>query len=429
MSTILVTSATGKVGAEVVKQLAAAEIKFRAAIHTPQKAVNLKGLVKDAIEFDFNKPATVKKALIGVEKVFLVTPTSDKAVEMTSNFVKAAKEAGVKHIVKLSSLSASTEATTLGKWHRECEKIIEQSGIPYTFLRPTFFMQNFTTSYLEDIKIQGAFHLPCGNGKVSLIDVKDIAAAAVAALTRPGHENKIYTLTGPEALTLTEVADIFTEKLNKMVTYLDIAEEGYENDPQKRKEGARSMLKAKGLSDWLVGALLETYRSIKSGNQAVVTNTVQEITGKQPTKFTQFATDSKPLFTVDPSLKPRAYDLLDRKNKIPEQKKSRTGDETRKDYDVTYEHDKLIKKKFKIKIVYNLNGCTGSGHCALSDIYDFSIREDFKADLIGGKEISPGVFVKEIETDSPHLAINAAKTCTPRVIAVIDMETGKRIAP
>lgn len=230
-------------------------------------------------------------------------------------------------------------------------------------------------------------------------------------------------------MTFTEAADIFTEKLNKMVTYLDIAEEGYDNDPQKRKEGAKSMMKAQGLPDWLVEALLETYKSIKSGNQATITNTVQEITGKPAIKFSQFASDSKQLFMVDPSLKPRAYDLLDRKSKIPDQKKSRTGDETRKDYDVTYEHDKMIRKVFKIKIVYNMNGCTGSGHCALSDIYDFSIREDFKGILVGGKEIAPGVFVKEVETTEPHLAINAAKTCTPKVIAVIDMETGKRIAP
>ncbi|HLD56920.1 MAG TPA: SDR family oxidoreductase [archaeon] len=429
MSTILVTGATGKVGSEVVKQLSASKVPFRAAIHTPANAANLKGLVTDGVEFDFNKAQTMKKALQGVEKVFLITPVSDKMVEMTSNFVKAAKEAGVKHIVKLSSLSASHETTTLGKWHAESEKIIQQSGIPYTFLRPTFFMQNFTSSYLEDIKLQGAFYMPCGSGKISLIDVRDVAAVAVSVLTRPSHENKTYNLTGPEALTLTEIADIFTEKLNKMVTYLDIAEEGYDNDPQKRKEGAKSMMKAKGLPDWLVDSMIENYRTIKSGNQGTVTTTVQEITGRPATKFSQFATDSKPLFMVDSSLKPRAYDLLDRKTKIPLEKKSRTGDETRKDYDVTYEHDKMVKKVFKIKIVYNMNGCTGSGHCALSDIYDFSIREDFKGVLVGGKEIAPGVFVKEVETTEPHLAINAAKTCTPKVIAVIDVETGKRIAP
>ncbi len=427
---ILITGATGKVGSEVVKQLAASKIPFRAAIHTPTKAAILKGLVTDAVEFDFGKLETVKKALKGVEKVLLITPVSDKMVEMTSNFVKAAKEAGVKHIVKLSSSQADTNSTSqLGKWHGESEKIIEQSGIAYTFLRPTYFMQNFTSTHLEDIKLQGAFYLPCGTGKISLIDIKDVASVAISVLTKSGHENKIYSLTGPESLTFTEAADIFTEKLNKMVTYLDIAEEGYDNDPQNRKVGAKSMMKDKGLPDWLIDSLMQLYKSIKTGNAGVVTTAVQEITGKPATKFSQFAVDSKQLFTIDSSLKPRAYDMLDRRSKIPDQKKSRTGDETRKDYDVTYEHDKMTKKTFKIKIVYNMNGCTGSGHCALSDIYDFSIGEDFKGILVGGKEIAPGVFVKEVETTEPHLAINAAKTCTPKVIAVIDMETGKRIAP
>ncbi len=108
------------------------------------------------------------------------------------------------------------------------------------------------------------------------------------------------------------------------------------------------------------------------------------------------------------------------------------GDTTRTDYDVAYEHDRTVKKKFKLKIIYNKNGCIASGHCALSDPYNFTLDEEFKGDLKDGKALTgpaKGTFVKEIETDSPHLILNAAKTCTPKVIAVIDMETGKRIAP
>lgn len=99
--------------------------------------------------------------------------------------------------------------------------------------------------------------------------------------------------------------------------------------------------------------------------------------------------------------------------------------------DKKYEHDRKQHKVFKLRIVYNKKGCTSSCHCILSDPYDFELDEEFKAILKGGKEMenAKGVFVKEIETSEPHLAINAAKTCTPKVIAVIDMETGKRIAP
>lgn len=99
--------------------------------------------------------------------------------------------------------------------------------------------------------------------------------------------------------------------------------------------------------------------------------------------------------------------------------------------DKRYEHDRKEKKVFKLRIVYNKKGCIASGHCLLSDPYDFELDEEFKAVLKGGKEMSNAkdVFVKEIETTEPHLVINAAKTCTPKVIAIIDVETGKRIAP
>lgn len=105
--------------------------------------------------------------------------------------------------------------------------------------------------------------------------------------------------------------------------------------------------------------------------------------------------------------------------------------EDRSDWLAAYEHDRVEKKKFKLRVVYNRKGCIGSSHCILSDPYNFELDEETRAVLKGGKELpnAPGTFVKIIETDEPHLVINAAKTCTPRVISIIDLETGKRIAP
>ncbi|MBI2579860.1 MAG: ferredoxin [Candidatus Aenigmarchaeota archaeon] len=99
--------------------------------------------------------------------------------------------------------------------------------------------------------------------------------------------------------------------------------------------------------------------------------------------------------------------------------------------DKRYEHDRKARKKYKLRIIYNKSGCTAAGHCVLSDPYNFKLDEEFKAILVDGTPhpTSKGVFVKEIETDEPHLVINAAKTCTPRVISIVDLETGKRIAP
>jgi len=103
----------------------------------------------------------------------------------------------------------------------------------------------------------------------------------------------------------------------------------------------------------------------------------------------------------------------------------------RSDWKAAYEHDRVEKKQFKFRVVYNSKSCIGSSHCILSDPYNFELDEENRAVLKDGKEIpnAPGTFVKIFETDEPHLVINAAKTCTPSVISVIDMKTGKRIAP
>lgn len=108
-----------------------------------------------------------------------------------------------------------------------------------------------------------------------------------------------------------------------------------------------------------------------------------------------------------------------------------TKREDRSDWKAQYEHDRTARKIFKLRVVYNRKGCIGSSHCILSDPYNFELDEQTRAILKGGEEMpnAPGIFVKVIETDSPHLVINAAKTCTPKVISIIDVETGKRIAP
>ncbi len=433
---ILVTGATGTVGTEVVKQLAKHGFKVRAGCHTSEKGEKIKSDNVELVNLDFSKPETFALALGGVEKVFLLMPVSDKMVEMTSQFLSAAKSAGVKHIVKLSAFGADHDVnSTIIRWHSGTEKLLQESGIPYTSVRPNFFMQNFLTMYGDTIRSDpSAIYAPCGQGKVSFIDARDIAAFVVKCLESRGHENKSYNITGLEALTFTDVADVFTETYNKMVTYLDVTEEGGERDPQKRKAGARNQMLESGLPEWLVNSLMELYAMIKQNQLSTVTNTFEEVVGRKPISFRQFVEDNKENFkSTAPKLK--ASERLEKireeekQKEAEEKKKSRTGDETRTDYDVAYEHDRKEKKTFKLKIVYNRKGCDASGHCILSDPYNWKLDDEAKAILIDGKETAPGIFVKEIETEEPWLIINAANTCTPRVIAVIDMDTGKRIAP
>src|SRR5919197_5687476 len=189
--TILVTGATGTVGSEVVKQLLSAKgrreeedmivkVAARSANDTTFKNVGVQ-----VVQLDYNKSDTLSAALRGIDKLFLLTPFQSNMVDLTSNLVNGAKNTGVKYIVKQSVLGADAEpGITPSRLHRQAENIIEESGIPFTFLRPNFFMQNFITFYSHFIKTQGAFYVPAGDAKASFVDVRDIAAVAVQALSR-----------------------------------------------------------------------------------------------------------------------------------------------------------------------------------------------------------------------------------------------------
>src|SRR5919202_559335 len=185
--TILVTGATGTVGSEVVKQLLSArggeeDIIVKAAARSTNDST-FRNLAVQVVHLDYNKPDTLSAALRGVDKLSLLTPFQSNMVDITSNLVNEAKKAGVKYIVKQSVLGADAEPEiTPSRLHRQAEKAIEEVGIPFTFLRPNFFMQNFVTFYSNFIKTQGAFYVPAGDAKATFVDVRDIAAVAVQAL-------------------------------------------------------------------------------------------------------------------------------------------------------------------------------------------------------------------------------------------------------
>lgn len=280
--TILVTGATGAVGHEIIKQLAMQDVNVRAGVHSIIKGENLKRLPDvEIVEIDFRKPESLHAAFTHVDRLMLITPLSEDQLEMARNLVDEAKKQRVKHIVKLSALGAGAErGIKLGRWHREMEQYVEESGIPYTFLRAASFMQNLVNYNAENIISEGKFYLPVGDGKVSYIDTRDIAAVAVEALTTDGHDGKIYDLTGPEALSHNEMATILSEKTGKEISFVDIPE-----------EAARQAMLSQHMPEQIVDAMLELYAAQKAGKSSMVTNTVQEVTGRSPHTFQQFAKD------------------------------------------------------------------------------------------------------------------------------------------
>jgi uncharacterized protein YbjT (DUF2867 family) len=251
-STILVTGAAGTVGSEVVRQLSAkGQIGIRAAARSANNPT-LKDLKSvEIVELDYNKPETLATAFKDVNKLFLLTPFQSDMLDLTSNLVNAAKKSGVKYIIKQSVMGVDAEpGITPSRLHRQAEKIIEKSGIPFSFLRPNFFMQNFVNFYSPMIKSQGALYAPAGDGEVSFVDVRDIAAVAVQALINDNqHKGKSYNITGPEVLSYGQAAEILSRELGKEIKYVNITD-----------EDVRKGMKDMGMDDWSVNSMIEEKR-------------------------------------------------------------------------------------------------------------------------------------------------------------------------
>lgn len=290
--TILVTGATGTVGSEVVKQLAAISSssghKIRAAVHSKNKTGQLGDKRVEIVDLDYTKPETVAYALNSVDKIFLQTLPTPNVTDISSNLVNEAKKNSVKYIVKLSAIGASDSESrsTILRLHGEEEKIIEDSGIPYTFLRPPAFMQNFVTQFGHTIRTQNAFYVPAGDAKMSFVDTRDIGAVAAVMLTNTNHgasqqhENKAYDITGQDALSYRQVADILSNEVGKKISYIDITE-----------DDARTGMKQIGMDEWFINIMIELFRIIRAGYGSETTTAVEHITGRKPISFAQFAKD------------------------------------------------------------------------------------------------------------------------------------------
>jgi uncharacterized protein YbjT (DUF2867 family) len=293
---ILVSGATGTVGSEVVKQLSSfSNVNIKVGARSVEKIKDLEsGNKVKGVHIDYDKPESLKEALKNIDKLFLLAPAVPNAQELESNLVNEAKKAGLRYIVKQSVMGADEDADVeIMRQHRKAEKIIEESGIPYTFLRPNEFMQNFINFHGHSIKNNNAFYLPQENAKVSVVDVRDIAAVAVKALTENGNnnnknnnnKNKKYLITGPEALSYHQMAEILSNATGKKISYVSVSE-----------EEARAGMKEMGMDDWLINTLLELSNYFKKGHASQVSSAVEEVTGKKPVSFSQFANDYAQLF-------------------------------------------------------------------------------------------------------------------------------------
>ena len=199
-------------------------------------------------------------------------------IDFTSNLVNASKERGTKHIVKLSHIRAHPDdkpQINITRLHHQAEKIIEESGIPFTFLRPNFFMQNFVNFYLG--KNQRFIYLPAGDGKVSFVDVRDIAAVAVQALTnnKDGlHSGKAYTITGSDAISYRDAAGILSDYIDRKVSYVNISE-----------DDARKAIINMGMSEWHTNIILELLTLSREGYLSSISHDFEMVTERNQYHF------------------------------------------------------------------------------------------------------------------------------------------------
>jgi len=274
---ILITGASGNVGREVVKQALAVGLQIRATFQSPAVAAKAPAGLEGVI-MDYAKPETIRPALHGVEKILLVGPPVRDLPALEANFVKEVRRAGRKHIVKISALGGRESMFSSG--HRDSEENIEASGLPYTFLRPNGFMQNLVNYNAGTIRSQNAFYGCQGNGAVSIVDIRDIAAVAVIVLAATGHEGKSYALTGGESLTTDQVAEKISRVAGRKISYVDLP-------PAELKKAILSA----GTPEWSAEALLDLQRLYREGKASLVTDDVERLTGRRPITFDQFARD------------------------------------------------------------------------------------------------------------------------------------------
>ena len=285
---LVLTGLTGRLGGAIAEAVAAQGIAARALIRPTANTAHLQRLGLPTVYGDLRRPRELADALRGASTVLLLTGDAPDQVEMETALVDAAVRCGARHLVKVSAQSAGLEPpVSFGRLHRRSEQAVEASGLPFTILRPTFFMQSLLLAAAPIGR--GVLPLPAGSGRVAMIDRRDVARATAAALSRPTHTEGTWTLTGPRALDFREVAASISRTTGRRVRHLD-----------PPLPVARLLLMAGGgLSRWESGLVVELFGALRENAQAPVTDGVEQLTGVRPHGLEQFLQDHRDALSRD----------------------------------------------------------------------------------------------------------------------------------
>lgn len=278
---ITVTGASGTIGGELLRLLAARGVPARALSRDPRAAGGLPGIEWRAA--DLADRRALPDALEGTRRLFLLTGNSSDMVGLQKNAIRAALDAGVRHVVKLSALGATDHSrSVIGLWHFNVERALRESGLGWTILRPHHFMQNLLDDLVFD-RVSGRVRSASGEGRIPFVDTRDIAAVAAEVLVREGPSGEILTLTGPEAVSYREATAVLAEVLGRPLAY----------EPQTIDE-AWTRRRAAGQPPWLAAAQLAIAEYQRAGGPTErTTDAVGRITGRPARTLRDFAGDHR----------------------------------------------------------------------------------------------------------------------------------------
>src|ERR687887_131479 len=272
---ILVIGGRSKIGSALIGELVGKREPVRALVRSGESA----GSFPDGVETvtgDLADPDSLRSATAGAERMLLLCGPTEEEVQLNCNAIDAAKEAGVRLLVRSSILGSDPGSlATFVRDHGACDEYLRQSDVPHAIIRPNLFLQNVPENTIPSIDADGNFYANAGESRIGMVDIRDVAAVAAIVLTEPGHEGNAYDVTGPEALSYHDVAAKLSAAMERSVTYIDAPD-----------DAVRGALEGFGLPEWLTGALVDLYqdyrRSGADGYAAQVTDTVPRLTGRPP---------------------------------------------------------------------------------------------------------------------------------------------------
>ena len=280
--TYVITAATGNIGSRVVEHLIAQGIRPRIFVRDPDKAHGRFGDRVDMVSGDLDDPRALQSALREGDSLVLIN-TGATLAERDARAAQLARQAGVRHLVKLSALSAA-QAIAMGGWHARGEAAVRESGIPFTIVQPAGFMSN-ALHWAASIKSRGVVRASTGNGRVAYIHPADIAAVVAAVLTQPAFVGESIAITGPHALSYAQMTAAIGRAIGRDLTFEAASD-----------QHTRERLLANGLPDVEAEELVSLWRAVREERLSTVTSGVERVLARAPLSFDQWAIENAAAF-------------------------------------------------------------------------------------------------------------------------------------